>query len=85
MILSDYSLDDNQSLFVKFSNGISKELPSSSVYVCLTTSRGNQAYDPDTKQFVVNPEEAVAIPKVKGIKVILDFTKLDIKKLIGDL
>lgn len=85
MILSDYSLPDNQSLFAKFSNGVDSELPPSSVYVSLTTSRGNQAYDPDTKKFVVDPENAVAIPKIKGIGVILDYSKIDIEKLVGDL
>lgn len=85
MILSDYSLPENQSLFVKFSNGIDSNLPPSSVYVSLTTSRGNRAYDPDTKEFVVDPENAVAIPKIKGIGIIMDYSKIDIDKLVGDL
>lgn len=85
MILSDYSLPENQSLFAKFSNGIDSDLPPSSVYVSLTTSRGNRAYDPDTKEFVVDPENAVAIPKIKGIGIIMDYSKIDIDKLIGDL
>ena len=85
MILSDYSLPDNQSLFCRFSNGINSDLPPSSVYVSLTTSRGNQAYDPDTKKFVVDPENAVAIPKIKGIGVIMDYSKIDMEKLVGDL
>lgn len=85
MILTDYSLPENQSLFVKFSNGVDAELPPSSVYVSLTTSRGNQAYDPDTKKFVVDPDNAVAIPKIKGVGVILDYSKIDIEKLVGDL
>ena len=85
MILSDYSLAENKSLFPKFSVGINSDLPPSSVYVSLTTSRGNQAYDPDTKKYIVDPENAVAIPKIKGICVIMDFSKIDIKKLVGDL
>jgi len=85
MILSDYSLPENQSLFCKFSNGLNSDLPPSSVYVSLTTSRGNQAYDPDTKKFVVDPENAVAMPKIKGICVLLDYSKIDIEGLIGDL
>jgi len=84
-ILSDYSLGENENVFSKFSNGLSKEIPPSSVYISLTTSRGNQAYDPETKQFVKDPENAVAIPKIKGVGVILDFSKLNIESLIGDM
>lgn len=85
MILSDYSLPENQNLFAKFSNGIDSELPPSSVYVSITTARGNQAYDPDTKQFIVDPENAVAMPKIRGIGVIMDFSKIDIEQLLGDM
>lgn len=85
MILSDYSLSDNNSLFAKFSDAIDSELPPSSVYVSLTTSRGNRAYDPDTKEFVEDPENAVAIPKIKGIGIIMDYSKIDIESLVGDL
>ncbi|MHA1408767.1 MAG: hypothetical protein ACTSQY_00365 [Candidatus Odinarchaeia archaeon] len=85
LILTDYSLESNQNVFAKYSNGLDVDLPSSTVYISLTTSRGNRSYDEDTKQFIVDPENAVAIPKIKGIGVIMDFTKLDIDQLIGDL
>ncbi len=85
MILSDYSMPDNQSLFAKFSNGLDTEIPPSSVYISLTTSRGNSAYDVDTKEWIVDPDNAVAMPKIKGIGVIFDFKKIDIEKLAGDL
>ncbi len=84
-ILSDYSLPDNQSVFAKFSKGMDSEIPASSVYAVLTTSRGNQAYDVDTKTFVHNPEDAIAIPKIRGIGVILDFTKINVEQLLGDM
>lgn len=84
-ILTDYSLPDNQSVFAKFSAGMDSEIPASSVYVVLTTSRGNQAYDPDTTKFIFNPDEAVAIPKIRGVGVILDFTKINVEQLLGDM
>jgi hypothetical protein len=84
-VISDYSLPENKSIFAKFSNGLEVDLPASTVILSLTTSRGNQAYDEDTKKYIENPEGAVPIPKVRGICILVDFTKLDIKKLIGNL
>ena len=86
MIITDSSLPGDQSLFLKFSNGLRSDLPASSVLVALTTSRGNKIYDKDTSEWIVNEDEAKAIPKIKGIKVLVNFKSLDIdgikKKLL---
>ena len=81
MIITDSSLPQDQSLFLKFSNGLRHDLPPSSVLVALTTSRGNKIYDKDTKLWVVNEEEAKAIPKIKGIKLLINFGVLDIDSI----
>lgn len=78
MIITDSSLQSEQSLFLKFSNGIKSDLPASSVILSLTTSRGNQIYDKDTKQWIVNPDEAKPNAKIKGIKLLINFETLDI-------
>jgi hypothetical protein len=86
MILSDISLpQDNNNIYCGFANGIDTKIPSSSVILSLTTARGNQVYDPDTKTYIDDEENATAFPKVKGIKVLIDFQKIDIEKLFGDL
>jgi len=81
MIITDSSLATDVSLFLKFSNGLRSDLPASSVLVCLTTSRGNKIYDKDTGQWIVNEEEAKAIPKIKGIKLLINFGTLDIDSI----
>ncbi len=86
MILSDISLpQDNSSIFCGFAKGIDIKIPPSSVIVSLTTSRGNKVYDPDTKTYIEDDENSKAFAKVKGIRVLIDFTKIDVDKLFGDM
>lgn len=83
MILSDMSIDD--AIFPKFANGLDTEIKSAQVLISLTTSRGNQAYDVETSSWVENPDEAIAMPKVKGVGLLIDFRKMNIKHLSGDI
>ncbi len=85
MVITDATLPQDQSLFLKFSNGLDTELPASSVIISLTTSRGNSVYDPDTKKWITDAENAKAIAKIKGMKLLIDYTKLNIGKLKADL
>lgn len=85
MIITDASLPQEQSLFLKFSKGVRSDLPKSSVILSLTTSRGNQIYDVDTKTWIVNEEEAQAVAKIKGIKMLYNFETLDIESIKRDL
>jgi hypothetical protein len=85
-VLRDWSLSEDQNLFLRMADELSTEIPSpSSVLVSLQTSRGNQVYDPDTKNWLKDPENAKAFAKVKGIKLLRDFNKMSISKLKGDL
>ena len=86
MILSDISLPQEQNnIYCGFAGGIDTKLPSSSVILSLTTARGNQVYDPDTRTYIEDEENATGFAKVKGIRVLIDFEKIDIEKLFGDL
>lgn len=88
-ILSDYSLPDNEKVFMKFKSGLGYEHPTPS-NVCITfqTSRGSQVYDQDTGELYEDPENAKAFARCIGIQVQMDLTTLDRKKLMkvkGDL
>jgi hypothetical protein len=86
IILSDISLpQDQSSIFCGFAKGIDTKLPNSSVIISLTTSRGNKVYDPDTRTYIEDEEGATAFAKVKGVRVLVDFTKIDVDKLFGDI
>ena len=86
MILSDISLPQEQSsMFCGFANGINTKIPNSSVILSLTTSRGNKVYDPDTKTYIEDDANSKAFAKVKGVRVLIDFTQIDVEKLFGDL
>jgi hypothetical protein len=90
MIFTDASLPKDQSLFLKHSHGVPTDIPPSSVIVCLSTFRGDQIYDVDTKVWIKNrPDEAKAVARITVIRVLIDHSQLyskieELKKKIGD-
>lgn len=68
MILTDWSIPD--SIFAGFVPLLKTDIENGEVYVSLTTSRGSSVYDESTGNYVKDPENAVPIPKVKGIKLV---------------
>jgi len=68
MMLTDWSIPDT--LFAGFVNVLNTNIESGEVYICLTTSRSNSVYDESTGKYVKDPDNAVPIPKIKGIKLV---------------
>lgn len=85
MVITDGSLPQSRSLFCKFPNGIDKKLPEGNCLISIMTSRGDQVYDEESGEYIKDPENAVAIPKIKGIKILFKFAEIDVGKILADL
>jgi len=68
MLLTDWSIPDT--VFAGFVNILPTNIENGEVYVTLTTSRGSSVYDESTGKYVKDPENAVPIPKIRGIKLV---------------
>lgn len=68
MLLTDWSIPDT--VFAGFVNILPTDIENGEVYITLTTSRGSSVYDESTGTYVKDPENAVPIPKVRGIKLV---------------
>jgi len=66
MIITDWSIPD--SVFCGFVPILKTDIESGEVYISLTTSRGSSVYDESTGNYVKDPENAVPIPKIRGIR-----------------
>jgi len=85
MVITDPSLPQTKSLFCKFPNGLDHKMPEGQCIVSIMTSRGNQVYDEESGEYVEDPENAVAIPKIKGVKILCKFDDIDVGKILADL
>ncbi len=86
MILTDWSIPD--SVFAGFVSILKTDIENGEVYVSLTTSRGSSVYDESTGTYVKDPENAVPIPKIRGIKLVKSLKGIIKKyeeKLQGDM
>ena len=86
MIITDWSIPD--SVFCGFVPILRTDIESGEVYISLTTSRGSSVYDESTGKYVKDPENAVPIPKIRGIKLVKGLKGLIKKyeeKLEGDM
>ncbi len=68
MILTDWSIPG--SVFAGFVPLLKTDIENGEVYISLTTSRGSSVYDENTGNYVKDPENAVPIPKIRGIKLV---------------
>ena len=68
MILTDWSIPG--SIFAGFVPLLKTDIENGEVYISLTTSRGSSVYDESTGKYVKDPENAVPIPKIRGIKLV---------------
>lgn len=85
-VLRDWSLDKDETQFMKYATGLPKEIPSpSSVMISIQTSRGNMVYDSDIEEWIEDAEHSKAFGRVKGIKLLRDFNKHSLKNLKGDM
>ena len=66
MIITDWSIPD--SIFTGFVPLLKTDIESGEVYISLTTSRSSSVYDESTGKYVKDPENAVPIPKIRGIR-----------------
>ena len=68
MIITDWSIPD--SVFCGFVPLLKTDIENGEVYISLTTSRGSSVYDESTGKYVKDPENAVPIPKIRGMKLV---------------
>ncbi len=86
MLLTDWSIAGT--MFAGFVNILPTNIENGEVYITLTTSRGSSVYDESTGTYVKDPENAVPIPKVRGIKLVKGLKGIMKKyeeKLEGDM
>ncbi len=86
MIITDWSIPD--SVFCGFVPLLKTDIENGEVYISLTTSRGSSVYDESTGTYVKDPENAVPIPKIRGIKLVKGLKGIVKKyeeKLQGDM
>ncbi|KKL15513.1 hypothetical protein LCGC14_2504860, partial [marine sediment metagenome] len=68
MIITDWSIPG--SVFAGFVPLLKTDIENGEVYISLTTSRGSSVYDESTGNYVKDLENAVPIPKIRGIKLV---------------
>ena len=86
MLLTDWSIPDT--IFAGFVPLLKTEIENGEVYISLTTSRSDSVYDESTGTYVKDPENAVPIPKIRGIKLVKGLKGIAKKyeeKLSGDM
>jgi len=85
IILTDWSIPD--SIFAGFVPVLKTDIESGEAYISLTTSRGSSVYDESTGKYVKDPENAVPIPKIRGLRLtkgLKGIIKKFEEKLTGD-
>ena len=86
MMITDWSIPD--SIFCGYVPLLKSDIETGEVYISLTTSRGSSVYDESTGTYVKDPENAVPIPKIRGIKLVKGLKGIVKKyeeKLAGDM
>ena len=85
MIITDWSIPD--SVYAGFVPLLKTDIENGEAYISLTTSRGSSVYDESTGTYVKDPENAVPIPKIRGIRLtkgLKGIIKKFEEKLTGD-
>ena len=85
MVITDPSLPQNKSLFCKFPTGFDSKMSEGQCLISLMTSRGNQVYDEESGEYIEDPENAQAMPRITGIRVFTKFEDIDVEKILADL